>query len=348
MGVDRQGSDPVSPPYEEKSMGLKGRILIHGGAGSWEDAGKREGEVLPALRGGVEAGLSVMRTGSAVDAVVEAVAYLEGTGAFDAGKGAVLNLEGKIELDAGVMDGEGIRAGGVAAVRSVPHPVRLARFVMERTENVLVVGTGADELARLSGLAGDLHPLEIRKKEYESGRRSYLDARDHRWVKEIQSGQKRPGEGDTVGAVAMDGEGRFAAATSTGGLPFKLPGRVGDSPLVGHGFYAMRGAGAASTSGIGEAIARYGLSLRAVNLMAGGVIASDAATETISGITSLFGEETAGIILLDRNGSPGIAFNTRAMAVGYGGDDAGTGAQIVKRENLVEFSTLSYKRMHQE
>jgi beta-aspartyl-peptidase (threonine type) len=340
-------TDPIRSIREEENMKLKGRILTHGGAGPWEDAGRREGEVLPALRGGVEAGLSAMRSGSAVDAVVEAVAYLEGTGAFNAGKGAVLNLDGGIGLDAGVMDGESLRAGGVADVRSIPHPIRLARFVMERTENVLVVGTGAEELARLSGQAGDLHPLEMRRQEYERGKGSYVGDPGHRWIRDLGPRFMGIREGDTVGAVAMDGEGRFAAATSTGGLPFKLPGRVGDSPLVGHGFYAMRGAGAASTSGIGEAIARYGLSLRAVNLMAGGCGAPSAANESISGLTSLFGPDTAGIILLDQRALPGLSFNTRGMAVGYGGIDADPGAQIVKREDLAEFSTLSLKRMHQ-
>jgi L-asparaginase / beta-aspartyl-peptidase len=138
----------------------------------------------------------------------------------------------------------------------------------------------------------------------------------------------------------MDREGRCAAATSTGGLPFKLPGRVGDSPLVGHGYYAMRGAGAASTSGIGEAIARYGLSLRAVLRMAGHLRAQAAAEVEISGLTRLFGTETAGIILLDQAGSPGVFFNTRGMAVGYG--DAGTEpeARIVMKRELEGFTSF--------
>jgi beta-aspartyl-peptidase (threonine type) len=315
----------------------KGRILVHGGAGRWEEGGERVGRVVMALRGAAEAGLSAMGSGSAVDAVVEAVASLEESGAFNAGRGAALNLGGEIELDAGIMDGDNLRAGGVAAVRSVPHPIRLARFVMERTENVLVVGTGAGQLAERFGFRGDLAPDALRSREFEEGKGEYLLSPGNRWVRDLTR-PDRDREGDTIGAVAMDREGRFAAATSTGGLPFKIPGRVGDSPVVGQGYYAMRGAGAASTSGIGEAIARYGLSLRAVNLMGGGVGAREAAEEAISGLTRLFGPDTAGIILLDRTGSPGIYFNTRGMAIGYGGYGIDTGARIVMGEDLKEFS----------
>jgi len=333
---------------KERDSSRRGRILVHGGAGPWEEAEGRDGEVVPALTGAVEAGISAMREGSAIDAVVEAVAALEGSGVFNAGRGSVLNLAGGMELDAGIMDGEVLRAGGVAAVRSVPHPVRLARAVLERTENVLVVGPGADELARLFGLSGDLHPLDARRREYEQGRGSYLTSPDQRWVMEILSGTGRDRGTDTVGAVALDPAGRLAAATSTGGLPFKLPGRVGDSPLVGHGYYAMRGAGAASTSGIGEAIARYGLSLRAVLRMADGTRAQDAAGEAISGLTALFGPDTAGMILIDRTGAPGVWFNTGGMAVGFGAPGADAGARIVKREELVGFSTDLFERIRQK
>jgi beta-aspartyl-peptidase (threonine type) len=321
-----------------------GRILVHGGAGPWEEAGAREGEVIPALEGAVEAGLSAMKGGSAVDAVVEAVAFLEESGVFRAGKGAALNLDGEIELDAGVMDGESLRAGGVGAVRSVPHPVRLARFIMERTENVLVVGPGAGRLGEGFGFSGRLRPDDLRLKEYEEKKGKYLSSQDHRWVTGILPGLTGAREGDTVGAVAMDGGGKLAAATSTGGLAFKLPGRVGDSPIVGHGYYAMRGAGAASTSGIGEAISTYGLSLRAVNLMAGGMGAMAAAREAIAGITTLFGPDTAGILLLDRTGSPGLFFNTRGMAVGYGKTGSEPGARVVRKGELEEFSIRLSKR----
>jgi beta-aspartyl-peptidase (threonine type) len=326
---------------------MKGRILVHGGAGSWEEGEKREGKVIPALQAAVEAALSALRGGSAVNAVVEAVASMEESGAFNAGRGAHPNLDDVIELDAGLMDGESLRAGGVAAVRSVPHPVRLARIVMERTENVLVVGIGAERLAAAFGLSGELPPDITHREEIERRRRDFLKSPDHRWVRELRSSLAGAREGDTVGAVAMDGEGRLASATSTGGLSFKIPGRVGDSPLVGHGFYAMRDAGAASSSGIGEAISRYGLSLRAVNLMADGVGAPAAAKESISGLTSIFGLDTAGIILLDQRGLPGISFNTRGMAVAHGGDGMEPGARIVRREELEEFSKGLPEKMRQ-
>ena len=324
---------------------MKGRILVHGGAGSWDEREKREGEVVPALSAAVESAISALGNGSAVDAVVEAVASMEASGAFKAGRGAFPNLDGVIELDAGLMDGGSLRAGGVAAVRSVPHPVRLARIVIEKTENVLVVGNGAERLAGAFGLSGELELDALRREEIDKKRREYLESRDHRWVRDLRSGMTGAREGDTVGAVAMDGEGRLAAATSTGGLSFKIPGRVGDSPVVGQGFYAMQGAGAASASGIGEAIARYGLSLRAVGLMADGVEAGTAANESIAGLTRLFGPDTAGVILLDRQGLPGISFNTRGMAVGYGGTGIDAEARIVRTGELEGFTTGLEKRM---
>lgn len=209
---------------------------------------------------------------------------------------------------------------------------------MERTENILVVGSGASRIAESFGLLGDLAPSARCLEEFGPKREEYLEAADHRWVRDLGDRERMSRGGDTVGAVAADGRGGFAAATSTGGLAFKIPGRVGDSPLVGHGFYAMRDAGAASTSGIGESIARYGLSLRAVNLMAGRVGARDAAREAISGLTGLFGPDTAGIILLDRDGSPGVSFNTGGMAIGFGGSGAEPEAWIVRRAGLADFT----------
>jgi len=323
---------------EERMVG--GRILVHGGAGAWKEDTAREMKVVPALNRAVGAGVAAMERGNAVDSVVEAVASLEESGVFNSGKGAFPNLDGEIELDAGLMDGSSLRAGGVAAVRSVPHPVRLARVVMERTENVLVVGSGASRLAGDFGLLGDLGPDARCREEFGPRKREYLEAGDHRWVRELMDLAGETRGGDTVGAVAVDSGGGFAAATSTGGLAFKIPGRVGDSPIVGHGFYAMRDAGAASTSGIGESIVRYGLSMRAVNLMAGGMRAPDAARETVSGLTGLFGPDTAGIILLDRTGSPGVHFNTGGMAIGFGGAGAEPGAWIVRRTGLEEFRGL--------
>jgi len=323
------------------------QILVHGGAGSWGEGGAREADVVAALKEAVEVALQALHDGCAVDAVVEAVASMEASGVFNAGRGAFPTLDGVIELDAGLMDGGTLRAGGVAAVRSVPHPVRLARIVMEKTENVLVAGPGAERLAGAFGLAGELRPDPSRLEEMERKRRDYLGSPEHRWVRELGFGHAGARWGDTVGAVATDGEGRVVAATSTGGLLFKIPGRVGDSPVVGQGFYAMRGAGAASASGIGEAIARSGLSLRAVGLMAEGSDAPAAAREAIRGITRQSGPDTAGIILLDRHGHPGICFNTRGMAIGYGGTRTGTGGRIVRREDLEGFSEGLSRKMRE-
>lgn len=202
-------------------------LAVHGGCGRWEPREARE--TLVFIRRALDAGGAVLAAGGpAIDAVCAAVVVLEDAGCFTAGAGALPNKSGVVELDAAVMDGWSGRAGGVAAIRGVRNPVRVARRVMEATPHVLLAGGGATRFARSEGLARGAavqQPGEIPR-----GRKTLHD---------------------TVGAVARDARGRLAAATSTGGTANKLPGRVGDSPIPGAGLYATRHA-AVSTTGRGE------------------------------------------------------------------------------------------------
>src|SRR5204862_6219790 len=167
--------------------------------------------------------------GSSLDAVAAAVATLEDAGVFNAGRGAAPNGDGEIELDAGIMDGATLRAGGVAAVRRIKNPIAAAREVMEHGRHVLLAGAGAERFARRRG-------LKIISKSYF-----------HRY---------KVSDHGTVGAVALDRAGHLAAATSTGGITGQLPGRVGDSPVVGAGVYADDATCAVSATGAGEAFLR--------------------------------------------------------------------------------------------
>lgn len=279
-------------------------IVVHGGA--WEIPDRL---VEPYGRGVIaaaEMGHAVLREGgAALDAVETAVRALEDDPTYDAGFGAFLNRDGVVELDAGIMDGDTLRSGAVASVTGVRNPVSLARRVLEAGSDRLVVGPGAEALAIEVGIATvdpDVLASE-RARAYWSANRT----RDSRAIFE-------PHPRGTVGAVALDAEGRIAAATSTGGLPGKRRGRVGDSPLVGSGFFADSLAGGASATGYGEAIMTVGLSRAVVDLVRAGEGVEPAAR---AGVALLADERVAGVggvILLDRFGNATAAFNTSRMA----------------------------------
>lgn len=226
-------------------------IAIHGGAGSLPRAlltDVKEKAYRAGLEAALDAGYAVLEQGgSSLDAVSTAVRILEDDPLFNAGHGAALTRDGAAELDAAIMDGQGQRAGAVASVRHVKNPIELARRVMEKSRHVLLVGPGAEEFALEEGLA--LVPNEyFRTRE----RRQQLAA--------AQMGQKISeliaSPQGTVGAVALDGQGNLAAATSTGGMTNKRQGRVGDSPIIGAGTYAKNGVCAVSATGHGESFIR--------------------------------------------------------------------------------------------
>jgi len=273
-------------------------IVVHGGAGhtgpSEEHAPRRAGVLRAA-----EAGWAVLAAGgSALDAAVEAVAVLEDDPLFNAGLGSVLTLAGTVEMDASVMTGDTLAAGAVGAVTGVRNPVRVARAVLDEGREVLLVGDPAVALARAHRLATCAPEALVTE-----------DAR-RRWH------ERSPSRGDTVGAVACDARGRVAAATSTGGVVGKRPGRVGDSAVIGAGTYADDRLGAGSATGPGEAIIRLVLVRLALDLIARGTAPSHAALAALAELEQRLGAR-AGIILLDPAGRVGIGHTTDAMVAAY-------------------------------
>lgn len=267
-------------------------LIVHGGAGG------RAGEDLTEHRRGCAeaagSGWAVLRDGgSALDAVEAAVRRLEDNPRFNAGTGAVLNALGQVELDASLMDGRTLRAGAVAAVRRIRNPVTLARTLLDAGAHVLLAGDGANRFAAQAGVpeCGELSLIVERQRE--------------RW-------QTRHG---TVGAVALDAYGHLAAATSTGGLFDKLPGRVGDSAVIGAGTYADDRA-AVSCTGVGEAIIRAALAKTVVDQVRSTGDVGVAVQAALRYLQRWTGAE-AGMIAVDWRGRIAFARNTAHMPVAW-------------------------------
>jgi L-asparaginase / beta-aspartyl-peptidase len=223
-------------------------IAIHGGAGAVPRATlapERERSYRAGLESALDGGFAVLeRGGTSLDAVATAVRLLEDHPAFNAGHGAALTRDGAAELDAAIMDGRQMRAGAVASVRHVKNPIELARRVMEKSRHVLLVGAGAEEFAleeQFVLVPNQYFRTAERLEQLESEQRG-----------ERVSDLVPPSVQGTVGAVACDASGNLAAATSTGGMTNKRPGRVGDSPIIGAGTYAKNGVCAVSATGHGE------------------------------------------------------------------------------------------------
>jgi len=265
-----------------------GLLIVHGGAGAPhpDEYAHRQAAVERALDAGWEA-----LAGGALEAVVAAVCRLEDEPALNAGIGASLNRVGDVELDAGLMEGTTLRAGAVGAVRDVRHPVDLARAVMEDSRHVLLVGQGASEFARARGVEACDPAMFVTDRQH----RRWQDA------------------ADTVGAVARDDLGRTAVAVSTGGMSRKWPGRLGDSPLPGAGFYADDGGGAACGTGVGEGFMRLCLCHLAVLMMGRDMSAEQTARAAIGHLASHVGG-SGGLILIDAAGRVGVAHDTPFMA----------------------------------
>jgi beta-aspartyl-peptidase (threonine type) len=272
-------------------------LAIHGGAGALPPrplSREREQAFHRGLAQALEAGQAVLeRAGSALDAVAAAVTVLEDDALFNAARGAVLTSDGTVELDAAIMDGATLRAGAVAAVRTVRNPVQLARRVLEDTPHVLLIGAGAERFAEQCGLTPVPNEYFITAE-----RRQQLEA--------------EPPIG-TVGAVARDRAGRLAAATSTGGMNGKRPGRVGDSPVIGAGTYADDQVCAVSTTGHGEWFLR---TVQAYDIVArmryGGASLEQAVAAAIEQRLPRLGA-SGGLIAVDSQGGIVIRYNTPAM-----------------------------------
>jgi beta-aspartyl-peptidase (threonine type) len=280
-------------------------IILHGGAkeiAPEEQEAHREG-----VRAALTAGVAVLqRGGTAVEAVETAIRVLEDNPIFNAGRGSVSNSEGRIEMDAGLMDGAGLQIGAVAALRAVRHPISVARQLLSETP-VLLVGEEARRFAHATGA-------------------ELCDEAD------LRSGRlprRAAAERDTVGCVALDLAGHIAAGTSTGGLEGKVPGRVGDSPLPGCGLYADDTVGGVSLSGEGEAIIRTIAAARIMQSMT--AEHPQRAVETgIAALRRVNGE--AGAIAIDRHGRFGWAHNSRHFAVGSAANDGPVRVHLAKSE----------------
>jgi beta-aspartyl-peptidase (threonine type) len=286
-------------------------IAVHGGAGHPRpDEPEPPGEArLAGVRRAAREGLALLLAGgSALDAVELAVRLLEDDPDYNAGIGAVLTEAGDVELDAAIMDGGTLRCGGVAAVKDVRNPVTLARQVMERSAHVLLAGDGASRFARAAGIPAIDNGLLVTARQRA------------RWEAALSARGAPRGHG-TVGAVARDGAGHLAAATSTGGTLLKLPGRVGDTPLVGCGTYADDALAAVSCTGDGERIIQLTLARHAADLVGRGLSAAAAAEEAVRLLGARVGGE-GGLIVVGPAGAPGFAYNTPLLARAWT-DEAG-------------------------
>lgn len=268
-------------------------ILVHGGAG------RRMPEVDAAADAGcaaaAAAGWEMLAGGAAaLDAVLTAVSALEDNPVFNAGVGACLTADGTVEMDASVMDGARLAGAGVAIITTVRNPVRLARAVLADGRHVLLAGAGAEAFARRCGLPTASPDAFITPRQRQ------------RWE------TVRQGNGGTVGAVAVDCQGHVAAATSTGGMLGKLPGRIGDSAILGAGTYADDRAGAASATGHGEAIIIAGLAKAAVDALGTGRHPAAVARALVRERGAPWAL-AVGIIIVDRFGRLGAAHSAERM-----------------------------------
>jgi len=284
-------------------------IVVHGGAGEWARVKQAAG--LAGVRQSATIGFRMLQQGgSAIEAVEGAVMEMEDNPIFNAGRGSTLNLVGGVEADAGIMDGKTRRGGGVALLRHVKNPVNLARVVMEKTDHVLVAGSNAERLGEAFGLPKANLKLPERVRQWKQARRELEKGTLGHFPRNLKliRGKGRSLLGDTVGALAMDQTGDLAAADSTGGVSLKLPGRIGDSPILGAGLYADNRMRAATATGVGEIAMRLVVSKSACDAMQA-LTAQQAASQTVKKATKLAGRGL-GIVTLDRRGRYGVAHNT--------------------------------------
>ncbi len=289
-------------------------LVVHGGA--WAIPDDMVDAHLNGVRNATSAGWQVLeRGGTALDAVEEAVVVLEDDETFDAGRGSFLNRDGKVQLDAFIMDGGTLRGGGVGCVERLRNPVRAARKILSDSPHVYFVAEGAERFAAE-------HGIELCRNE------DLIIPREVERLREYQEQDSKDGDGndlftpamshdmlshDTVGAVALDRDGNIAASTSTGGTLNKAPGRLGDSSLIGCGCYADNLSAAASTTGWGEPIMKLVLAKWAADRVESGSLPEWVAQEAMNYLKQRLNGH-GGIIVLDAKGRIGVAHNTPRMA----------------------------------
>jgi len=282
-------------------------MLVHGGAWAIPD------DMVEAHIRGVEAAAAqgwevLQRGGSCIDAIEAAVVAMEEDDTFDAGRGSFLNSDGRVQLDALMMDGATLRAGGVGCVEHIRNPIRAAKKVLTESPHVYFVGPGAERFAQEHGIELCANEELILEREVvrlrEAKKQSYLQMPD-------EFGPMR--SHDTVGAVALDRDGNIAAATSTGGTLNKAPGRVGDSSLIGCGCYADNRSAAVSTTGWGEPMMKLVLSKWTADRVEDGLAPQEAAQRALYYLKARLNGH-GGMIIVDCKGLIGLAHNTPRMA----------------------------------
>ncbi len=276
-------------------------IVIHGGAGwSRNQTEEKLKSIEDGLKRALDEGFAILESGgTSLDAVEAAVVILEDDVTFNAGKGSVYTAEERQEMDASIMTGELQNAGAVASVSTIKNPIKLARYVMEKTEHVLIVGQGAEKVAIKGGLEVVDPSYFYSKEKLDRVRR-----------------QKTKDELSTVGAVAIDKEGNISAATSTGGRSNKLPGRVGDSPIIGAGTWAQNNLCGVSGTGHGEYFMRFNVAREICARMDYLGLTADQASNQVIDELSGMGIE-GGVIVIDKEGNASMIFNTDGMARAY-------------------------------
>ncbi len=287
---------------------MRPSLIVHGGA--WDIPDDTVDVCKAGCHRALQAGWDILNNGGhALDAIEAAIIVLEDDPVFDAGFGSHLTLDGHVECDAIVMDAATLRAGSVAGLRRVKNPIQAARAVLEKCPHMMLAAEGAENFASRHGVAL-CNPEElISPAEREAWLRCSKDSHAAENHRGHQQG--------TVGAVALDAQGQLFAATSTGGTCCKLPGRVGDSPLIGCGCYADAETGGVSSTGYGEAIMRVVMAKTAVDFLRPANSTPARAAQAAVQLLANRGKGTGGLIMLDKNGIPGLAFNTPRMAYGY-------------------------------
>ena len=285
-------------------------LLVHGGA--WAIPGDMVEAHLRGVRNALAAGWQALsKGGSALDAVEEAIVVLEDDETFDAGRGSFLNRDGKVQLDAFIMEGSTLRGGGLGGVERIRNPIRAARKVLSESPHVYFVGEGGERFAAEHGIQLCENRELVIPREVERLRAFQAQA-----VGEAPDLFAPVISHDTVGAVALDSQGNIAAGTSTGGTLNKAPGRLGDSSLIGCGCYADNESAAASLTGWGEPIMKLVLAKWAADRVLAGNIPEWVSQEAINYLKSRVNGH-GGIILLDSHGRFGISHNTPRMAWAY-------------------------------
>ncbi len=284
-------------------------LVVHGGA--WAMPDDMIDAHLRGVRNALAAGWRVLeRGGTALDAIEEAIVVMEDDDTFDAGRGSFLNRDGKVQLDALIMDGATLRAGGVGCVERLRNPVRAARKILSESPHVYFVAEGAERFAAEHGIELCANKELVVAREVER-------LRDYqRQAEQVRNGNDLFAPAishDTVGAVALDRAGNIAAATSTGGTLNKAPGRLGDSSLIGCGCYADNLSAAVSTTGWGEPIMKLVLAKWTADRVLAGNLPEWAAKEAMNYLKQRVNGH-GGIIVLDATGKFGIAHNTPRMA----------------------------------